>query len=167
MKRLCYLVLPAALCGLALLRPGSAAGDDADVKKELEALKGRWDYWNYIAVGPPDERKAVEAFLHGGKDPFKAEKNDPFFLEVSGETFTFAGVPGGKAKAKLDPTKNPKTIDLTDPKGRVWLGIYELKDDKLIINLGLGEERPKAIKDELMGTAGQANVIYKRPKKKK
>ena len=165
MKRLCYLVLPAALCGLAVLRPGPVAGDDAAVKKELEALKGRWEYQNYIAVGAPGDRKAVEAFLHGGKDPFIAKNNDPFFLEVTGDTFTFAGVPAGKAKAKLDPTKNPKTIDLTDPKGRVWQGIYELKGDKLVINLGLGEARPTMIKEE-DGTFGQANVVYKRPKKK-
>jgi uncharacterized protein (TIGR03067 family) len=161
MKRLCSLVLPAALCGLALLRPGPVAGDDAAVKKELEALKGRWGYENYIAVGLPAERMAVEAFLHAGKNPFTAESNAPFFLEVSGDTFTFAGSPSGKAKARLDPTRTPKTIDLTDPKGRVWQGIYELKGDKLVINLGLGETRPAAIK-ETSGTAGQANVIYKR-----
>jgi uncharacterized protein (TIGR03067 family) len=165
MKRLCHLVLVAALCGLALLRPGPVAADDAAVKKELEALKGRWGYENYIAVGVPADRKAVEALLHGGKDPFTAGNNDPFFLEVSGDTFAFAGSPAGKAKAKLDPTKTPKTIDLTDPKGRVWRGIYELRGDKLVINLGLGEERPKAIK-ETDGTFGQANVIYKRARKK-
>lgn len=164
MKRLCHHVLPAVLCGLALLRP-AAAGDDAATGKELQALRGRWEYENYIAVGLPAERSAAEAFLHAGKNPFTAESNAPFFLEVAGDTFTFAGSPAGRAKARLDPTKTPKAIDLTDPKGRVWRGIYEVRGEKLVLNLGLGEARPAAIK-ETDGTVGQANVVYRRAKSK-
>jgi hypothetical protein len=42
----------------------------------------------------------------------------------------------------LDPTKKPKTIDLTDKKGKKILGIYVLDGNSLKVLAGIGEGRP-------------------------
>ncbi len=130
-------------------------------KKELAELEGVWERWEFSAVGVG--WPAAEVFLHGGKNRIREPGNAPYPLEVKDGTFTFAGTAAGKATAKLDPTTSPKVIDLTDAKGRTWLGIYQLNDNKLVINLGLGEARPKRLKE--IGTFGQAMVVYRRAKK--
>jgi uncharacterized protein (TIGR03067 family) len=66
--------------------------------------------------------------------------------------------------AKIDPTRTPKTIDLTNPKGRTWLGVYELKGDKLVITVAVGKTRPKKVVEDNV-PSGQAYAIYKRASK--
>jgi uncharacterized protein (TIGR03067 family) len=141
--------------------PKSAASKhETDVgKKELASLAGRWRRVEFNAVGVG--WRAAEYLLHGGKKRTLGI-NKPYPLEIKGNTFMFAGTAAGKAVVKIDPTKSSKTIDLTDAQGRIWLGIYELKEDELIINLGLGKKRPATIKRS--GTFGQANIVYKRAK---
>jgi uncharacterized protein (TIGR03067 family) len=52
------------------------------------------------------------------------------------------------ATFKIDPTKKPKTIDLTGTmggdKGQKYLGIYELKGDDLKLCIGDTKSRPKS-----------------------
>jgi uncharacterized protein (TIGR03067 family) len=51
------------------------------------------------------------------------------------------------AKFTIDPTKKPKTIDMTGTmggdKGKKYLGIYELKGDELKLCIGDTKSRPK------------------------
>ncbi|MEX2121807.1 MAG: thioredoxin-like domain-containing protein [Pirellulales bacterium] len=49
---------------------------------------------------------------------------------------------------ELDPTKSPKSIDLSSLKSGTWLGIYELKGDALRIFFSMGGERPVEFPDK-------------------
>jgi uncharacterized protein (TIGR03067 family) len=102
-----------------------AAGDATEdaVKKDLAALKGVWA----VVSAEKDGKKL-------GSDQFKDvtvtyDGAGKILAERDGKVL-FA------ATFKIDPTKKPKTIDATqtsdgDTKGKVLLGIYELKDDTL------------------------------------
>eukprot|EP00913_Durusdinium_trenchii_P035319 g33049.t1 len=141
-------------------KAGKRQENSKAARKELAALAGHWSRVEFNAVG--GGWRAAEYLLHGGKSR-KLGANKPYPLQVKGSTFLFAGTKAGKATVRIDPTKNPKTIDLTDAKGRTWLGIYRLQRDELIINLGLRKKRPAKI--QRAGTFGQANVVYERTRK--
>jgi uncharacterized protein (TIGR03067 family) len=155
-------VLLATVAGLAVLRPVPTAAGDDTVKRELGVLQGRWECYGVISFGPDSQE--TDNLLYGGRKLERGVGLSVMALEVTGDTFAFAGTPTGKATAKLDPTTTPKAIDLTDAKGRTWIGAYELKDDTLTINLSMGKKRPTKITD--VGVFGQANAVYKRAKKK-
>lgn len=66
---------------------------------------------------------------------------------MSGNTFTFAATAAGKTTARINPMRTPKTIDLTDAKGRTWLGVYELNGDTLEILFSFNKTRPIPVRD--------------------
>jgi len=73
-----------------------------------------------------------------------------------------------KGTHKLDTTKSPKTIDITDTegpfKGKTVKGIYELKGDEFRICYSLpGKDRPKSFTAK-EGT-GYHSHVWKRAKK--
>ena len=164
-----------ALAGAADIIPGrpaaaedkcadEAATDKSDAtKKELDALQGRWECHGVIAVGIGYQE--TETFLYGGRKVERGVGLTVMALEIKGDVFEFAGTPTGRATARLDPTQRPKAIDLTNDKGRTWLGVYELEGDTLTINLSIGKKRPEKVTGEVNGVFGQANAVYKRARK--
>src|SRR5271166_1993037 len=88
-------------------------------KKDEEKLQGTWVVVSAVNGGRPE-----------GDDVTSAK------LEFQGDTVIVHDPRRDeKAKIKLDPTKKPKTIDITPEEagapGKVILGIYELNGDEL------------------------------------
>lgn len=130
-----------------------AADSKDDIKKELDPLQGTW-----VAVSLERDGKALP------EDQLKiltrTVKGDQYVITRSGETV-------GKGSFKVDPTKKPKTIDITrdEAKDGVILGIYELDGDKYKICYSApgSKERPK----EFAAKEGSGNTlaVWKRDKK--
>ena len=73
-----------------------------------------------------------------------------------------------EATVKLDPTKKPKTIDITytggERKGQAVLGIYELEGDAFRVCVARpGDERPAEFSTK--DGSGRTLVAYQREKK--
>lgn len=143
---------------LVVLTTGLLAADDAKdaVKKDIERLQGTW----------------VPTSLHyNGKDKTN-DNNLKFRLVFKGDQATVEGSDAvkkeyAKLTMKLDPSTNPKCVDIVvsggDQKDAVMEGIYELKDDELnICAKVIGKERP----GEFASPEGSSIVlvIFKREK---
>jgi uncharacterized protein (TIGR03067 family) len=106
------------------------ADDPKDARKELEKLQGTWQ----LVSAETDGKKAPQEQLKKVRVVIRGQKHTVFF--------------GDKAVAKeiafrIDPTKNPKTVDDLRPTGQSILGIYELKGDTLRSCVApAGKERP-------------------------
>ncbi len=116
------------------LSPGAAAARDDAHEQEYKKFEGTWNYAAYETAG----RKLPEAGFKGNQYVFHAREYTRK-EELAGLTT--------KGTFKLDPTKQPKTIDMTDTeghaKGDTAPGIYELEGDTLRLCTGLGKDRPK------------------------
>ena len=148
----------AALCcvvGFAALGwSGALADDTADVEKETKKFQGTWTIESSVTGGteiPADQLKGFIVIYEGGKHTLKY--GDKVF-QVGTQ--------------KIDPSKSPKTIDVTmtegPNKGAVMLGIYEIDADKLKVCFGpKGKKRPT----EFKSAAGSENFVnvHKRVKK--
>jgi uncharacterized protein (TIGR03067 family) len=144
-------------CALALVvsgGTGTQANDKTDVEKEFKKFQGTWRF---------------ESVEMGGKEEPAAE--------FKGMTVTFAGDKVTVKKGdeviqlgtqKLDPSKSPKTIDVTVAEGRnkgaVMLGIYEISGDTLKVCFDPeGKKRPTKFKS---ASGSQFFVsVHKRVKK--
>jgi uncharacterized protein (TIGR03067 family) len=112
---------------VSFLLAADARKDDA-VQQEVKKLQGTWK---------------VVAFEVGGMDQ---SAKGPKEIVIKGDEFQGLAP---NVKFRIDPTTTPKTLDLidkVDPK-KVYLLIYELKDDKLkivfpLVQAGKGE-KPK------------------------
>jgi uncharacterized protein (TIGR03067 family) len=122
-------------------------------KKDAEKIQGTWTVVSMERggeKGPEDKVKDVKFVITDGLITIKEPKREE------------------KANFKLDPTKNPKTIDFTPEKGKegVAQGIYELKGDTLKLCFTKpGGARPA----EFATKAGteQALIVLHREKKDK
>jgi uncharacterized protein (TIGR03067 family) len=120
---------------LALALALSAPPAD-DVKKELEALKGKWTAVSYEIGGGKIEGDALKEVLET-----LTFKGDAYEWKTNDDV--------DKGKLKLDPSKDPKHLDFeSEPAAGVkvtaWTGIYSVKDDTLRICVGPGAgTRPK------------------------
>jgi uncharacterized protein (TIGR03067 family) len=131
------IALMTLLCTLVLTASGARGEDKADVEKERKKFQGAWTF------------ESVEG---GGKEQPAAE--------FKGMTVTFEGDKYTVKKGaeviqvgtqKLDPSKSPKTIDVTVTeglsKGAVMLGIYEISGDTLKVCFDPeGKKRPTEFK---------------------
>lgn len=120
--------LPALAALLCFLCGASLAQQPSDSKKtDLEQLQGIWDI-----VGLESGGKAQPAANYKGNSFYfskeKARLRESGFSQIE---FTLA----------LDPTKSPKTIELT-ARGNAIHGIYKLDGDDLILTVSLGGMRP-------------------------
>jgi uncharacterized protein (TIGR03067 family) len=113
-----------------------AAGVSAqDSKKEQALLQGKWKATKLAIEGmeiPADELAALKITVEG--DQFIGQKN---------------GAEPEKNTMKVDPTKKPKSIDLTPQTGpfagKTMQGIYALEGETLRMCLGLPDtNRPDA-----------------------
>ncbi len=144
------------LCTLALAAPGgtgSRADDKADAEKELKKFQGAWTFESVEAGGkevPADNFKGVTVTFDG--DKYTVKKGDDVIQS---------------ATLKLDPSKSPKTLDVTvaegPNKGTVMLGIYEISGDTLKVCFDPeGKKRPTEFKT---ASGSQTLVVHKRAKK--
>lgn len=114
MKRWYVLLIPAFLM--------IAAEPAEEAKKELEKLQGEW----------------VMAALEVEGKPVPDEKIQGTTLTIKGDKY-IVSVKDKKHEVTitLDPTKNPKHIDMAFPDGtnapRIGKGIYKIEDDKFIL----------------------------------
>jgi uncharacterized protein (TIGR03067 family) len=131
-----------------------AADAKDDAKKELERLQGDWIMVSTERNGEalPDEQvKAVKRTI----------KDDAFTVTRDGETLA-------KGKFTIDPSKSPKTIDVTwtegDNKDKTIMGIYEIDGaNQKICYASLGKDRPKEFSSK--GEEGITLSVWKRVKK--
>ena len=150
------IALVTLLCTLVLTAPGgfgARAEGKADVEKELKKFQGTWTFESVEAGGkevPAAEFKGIAVTFEG--DKYTVKKGDEVIQT---------------ATQKLDPSKAPKTLDVTvadgPNKGAVMLGIYEISGDTLKVCFDPdGKKRPT----EFKSTSGsQTLVVHKRVKK--
>ncbi len=103
------------------------------VPNDAKALQGAWT----LSAGEADGKALTKKQL---KDGMLVLKGDQY-------TVTLANRGTVKGTQKLDPTKEPKTIDIKDAsgphKGKTCLGIYELKGDEFrVVFAPPGKLRP-------------------------
>jgi len=131
-----------------------AAGDAKDeVKKELARFEGTW---KLVSLETEQNKLTEEALKH-------------LQLKLEGDKFTtFDEGRESHGTFKIDPTKKPKTIDITltdgPMKGKTMVGIYELEGDtyKLCADI-LGKNRPTEF--AIKPGSGHVLEVLKREKK--
>jgi uncharacterized protein (TIGR03067 family) len=147
----------AILSLFAAVRLPAARGDakEKTVEKELLAFKGTWR----LSSREVDGKKSSKAWIKDvigtgdGLGKFSVRRGDKVIAE---------------ATVKLDPTKKPKTIDVTFTKGKhkrkTVLGIYEIEGDTFRVCVARpGDARPAAFSAKV--GSGRTLVVYQRNKK--
>ena len=137
------------------------AADDAkpdakpDAAKELKKFEGAW---------------VVESMEMDGQKP-PAEEIAQFRLVFDADKYSMKMADNvvAKGKIKIDPTKKPKTIDVTpsegDNSGQLMLGIYEFDGDKMKACYAMpGNKRPEKYAAE--AGSGQMLIVIKHSKDK-
>jgi uncharacterized protein (TIGR03067 family) len=141
---------------LLVLIAGVLVAADAkdDAKKDLEKLQGNWVMVSGERNGEalPDEQiKALKRTI----------KDEEFTVMRDSETLA-------KGKFTIDPSKSPKTIDVTitegDNKDKKMLGIYEIDGDNYKVCFApFDKDRPKEFSSK--GEEGLTLSVWKREKK--
>lgn len=135
--RICFAALCCAVGFAAFAGSGPLADDKGDLEKEAGKFQGSWTIESSEAGGkaiPPDDLKGMIVRFEGDKHTVKI-----------GDEVIQVGT------QKLDPSKSPKTIDVTmtegPSKGVVMLGIYEFDGDTLKVCFDpRGKKRPTEFK---------------------
>jgi uncharacterized protein (TIGR03067 family) len=146
--------LVALFCAVGIAASGALADDKAEIEKETKKFQGTWTLESSEAGGqkiPADDLKDFIVIFEGEKHTVK--KGDDV-IQVGTQ--------------KIDPSKSPKTIDVTmtegPSKGTVMLGIYEFDGDTLKVCFDpQGKKRPTEFKSG-PGSENFLNV-HKRIKK--
>lgn len=141
----------ASLCLVAavLLSAANSGGQepkkDQSVKEEMKRLEGLWFCTHSESGGFTTTVRGFSPALL-----FEGDK------VTEGRVFPGRGIQKfGFGPYKLDPSKNPKTIDITlkekDKKEKTQLGIYKLEKNKLTISLSEpgAKERPKEFNSKI------------------
>ena len=125
----------------------------ADVPKDEKTLQGTWS----LSAGEADGKALPEKQLKDGK----------LVLKGDDYTVTLADIGTVKGTQKLDPTKEPKTIDIKDASGpnkdKTCLGIYELKGDEFRVAFA-PPGKPRPTKFTTAADSGQWMHVWKRVK---
>jgi uncharacterized protein (TIGR03067 family) len=125
------------------------------VAKDLQAFKGTWRLNSKEVDGKKFSEEEIKDVImsNDGSGRASVRRGDKVLAE---------------ATVKLDPTKKPKTIDVTftegERKGKTVLGIYEIESDAFRVCVARpGDERPT----EFTAKAGSGCtlIVYKREKK--
>jgi len=136
----------------------SQAADDANeeaVAKDLRAFKGTWR----LSSKEVDGKKFSEEEI---KDVIATNDGSGTFSVRRGDKTIGAGA------VKLDPTTNPKAVDITytegEHKGKTVLGIYEIEGDTFRVCCARPRDARPAEFCAKAGS-GRALVVYQREKK--
>jgi uncharacterized protein (TIGR03067 family) len=146
--------------GLVFVGFGSllAAGDAKDeaIKKDRQKFKGTW--------------QVVSLEVDGNKTGEEDAKKITVLNEADGKwTIEAEGSVAARGTSRIDPTKKPKTVDLTmtegKDKGKTILAIYEFSGDdtRKVCLARVGKERPT----EFAAPSGSGHIlaVLKRVKK--
>ncbi len=132
---------------------GLAQADDA-IEKDRQLYAGTWQISSLEVNGNKVSEEDAKKITVINKE------DGTWTLEVEGKVV-------GRGTSKIDPTKKPKTIDLTETdgeqKGQTALGIYEVeKDSRKVCVAELGKDRPS----EFSSKAGSNHIlaVFKRVK---
>jgi uncharacterized protein (TIGR03067 family) len=144
----------ALLSSVGLLTASRDHKEDAN-NKELKKLQGIWIPISVEidgSVASPDELRKMRVTI----------TDNEWILHIEGKLVA-------KGTFKVDPAKEPATIDMIDPQARARkqakLGIYKLDGDMLVTCFAaLGKERPSKFSGNARN--GQELVVYKRQKPK-
>ena len=150
------IAMSALFCKLGLAAFGGTAAradDKPDIKVEFKKFEGAWTFESVEAGGkevPAAEFKRITVTFEG--DRYTVKKGDEVIQA---------------ATQKLDPSKSPKTLDVTVAEGPhqgvVMLGIYEISGDTLKVCFDPeGKKRPTQFKS---ASGSQTLVVHKRVKK--
>jgi uncharacterized protein (TIGR03067 family) len=137
--------------GIALLFAGAAlAADTKDeaIKKDRKQFEGTW----HVVALEIDGNKLGEETLQ--KITVINEANGNVSIEVDGKVI-------GRGTTQIDPTKKPRTVDITmtegDNKGKTYLGIYELgRDTRKVCYAPPDRDRPT----EFSSAAGSGHYLF-------
>ena len=139
---------------LGFVNFSTMADDKADIEKEIKKFQGVWSIESSETGGvriPADDLKEFRVIFEGEKHT----------LKLGDQVFQVG-------TQKIDPSKSPKTIDVTmtegPSKGSVLLGIYEIDGDTMKVCFDPeGKKRPT----EFKSPAGSKNFVnvHKRIKK--
>ena len=128
---------------------------DEAIKKDRKKYEGTWQ----VVSLEVDGKKTAEE--DAKKITVVNDRDGKWAIEVEGKVVA-------RGTREIDPTKKPKTVDLTvtegDNKGQAALGIYEFKDDTRMVCLAQpGQGRPA----EFAAPAGSGHIlaVLKRVKK--
>jgi uncharacterized protein (TIGR03067 family) len=143
-------------CALLVLVVGllAIAGEPKEAAtKELKKLEGKW----VLASGINDGKELPEKALEGATLTIEGNKHT---VKFGGKTY--------KGTHKVDPSKSPKTIDITDTEGpfkdKTVLGIYRVtKDEFKICYAPPGKDRPSTFFAK--AGSGHRTHTWKREKK--
>jgi uncharacterized protein (TIGR03067 family) len=144
-------MMKVAMVGV-LIGLGSLAADQAEARKELA---GTWQAVSYALDGKKasdEDMKKIRLLIDAdGKTTAQRE----------GKTFI-------ASTTRIDPTKTPKTIDITftagEDKGKTALGIYKIEGDRLTIcRTAPGKERPSEFSSR--PSSRHTLMVYRRVKK--
>jgi uncharacterized protein (TIGR03067 family) len=145
---------------LVLVAGLSLAADDKDqaVKKELSKLEGNWN--------------VVRQEKRGNLVPPVVSRRGGLLIEDDTLKWLVSGREAGNQTADftIDPTKDPKTIDIEITRGsfigKKQLGIYRLDGDKLEICWGYTEplKRPTKFTTKAGIGSGFEYTVYKKNK---
>ena len=148
------IALVALFCTVAFIASSALADDKTDLEKELKKFQGTWTIESSVTGGkeiPRDQLKGFIVIYEGDKHTVK---NGDKVIQVGTQ--------------KIDPSKSPKTIDVTmtegPSKGTVMLGIYEFDGDTMKACFDpTGKKRPT----EFKSASGSQNFlnVHKRVKK--
>jgi uncharacterized protein (TIGR03067 family) len=135
----------------------TAAADDKDkaIKEDRKKYEGTW--------------QVVSLEVNGNKSAEEDAKKITVVNEADGKwAIEVEGKVVARGTSEIDPTKKPKTVDLTmtegEDKGKTSLGIYEFGEDSRKVCLApAGKARPA----EFSSTAANGHVlaVLKRMKK--
>jgi len=122
-------LLMVGVCVLSCAGLLFAAGSEQESKK----FEGTWT----LSSGEADGKALTEKQLKGGKLVVK----DGYYTVTIPDKEKFTGA------QKVDPSKSPKTIDISDDsganKGKTCLGIYEITEEELrCVFAAPGRDRP-------------------------
>ena len=114
-------------------RPDAPRSQGAVAKPDTEAMQGTWN---------------ATKVRHGGQEMIP-EENVQMVFAGDRVTSHFPGMPALSGTFRLDPSKDPKEIDLIFPAGVTWRGIYRMEGDQLQLCIDLqARERPVSLTDE-------------------
>jgi|SRR5262245_1709965 len=146
--------LVASFCAVGFAASSTLADEKADLEKEIKMFQGTWTIESSETGGQKIPTDQLKGFIVIFED-------DKHTLKMGDEVFQVG-------TQKLDPSKSPKTIDVTmtegPSKGTIMLGIYEFNGDALKVCFDPeGKKRPTEFKSA-PGSATFLNV-HKRVKK--